>query len=403
MTPQVKNKKGVTVAVLGAFGLMAEASLFDLAKNPIIGAIYAADISMDRAKSVLARMPNRRKIKPVLLDLRDTASAARRLRRTDIVLNCSWYEYNLKAMGLALTLKAHYVDLGGLYYETIKQMRLCRAFDKNSRLAVLGCGSTPGITNMMAAAMAKDFDRIETVGIYDASHDPSFSEESFLPPFSIRTMMAEYEAPAPIWEGWRIKEVPAHSRAEIMEFKAPIGRVSLGAVIHSEVATLPDYFKNKGVKNLCFKIAYPVSVKRQLAIASGMGLSKSIPIRLNGASVRPLDVLTALARENAVAAVPAITAKDFEVLRVKIVGTKNGRALEKTRDCAIRPAGRIAAGTAAVGFAGSIAVAMIAKGSTQVPSGAFAPESALNEEAFFQEIRERRIFAMSETLSYPVA
>jgi len=396
---------GATVAVLGAFGLMAEATLYDLARNPLIGKIYAADLNLGRAEAVLAKIPNRRKIKPVVIDLRDTAKAAKLLKGSQAVVNCSWYEHNLKGMDLALALKAHYSDLGGLYHMTLKQLKLDAAFGKIGRVAVLGCGSTPGITNVMAAAMAEDFDSLDTVGIYDASYDPTLAEESFLPPFSIRTMMAEFEAPAPIWEDGRLKEVPAHSRAETMDFKAPIGRVSLGAVIHSEVATLPGYFKKKGVKNLCFKIAYPDSVKRQLAVASGIGLGRAEKVKFDGVCVSPLDFLTVLARQNAQTAsyVPSGPPKDFEILRVKVTGKRAGAPYEKVRDCEVRPAGAIAAGTAAVGFAGSMAAIMALKGSTQFAGGAAAPESALDHALFFDEMRERKIFRMSETAAYPVA
>ncbi|MDE1976092.1 MAG: saccharopine dehydrogenase NADP-binding domain-containing protein [Elusimicrobia bacterium] len=399
------NPGGATVAVLGAFGLMAEASLYDLARSPIVDKIYAADVNLGRAEAVLAKIPNRRKIKPVVVDLRDTAKAARALKGAQAVLSCAWYEHNLKAMDVALALKAHYADLGGLFHTTLKQLKLDAAFQKLGRVAVLGCGSTPGITNVMAAAMAEDFDALDTVGIYDASYDPTLAEESFLPPFSIRTMMAEYEAPAPIWEHGRLKEVPAHSRAEVMDFKAPIGRVSLGAVIHSEVATLPAYFKKKGVKNLCFKIAYPESVKRQLAVASGIGLGKSDKVKVDGVSVSPRDFLTALAVQNAQTAsyVPSGPPKDFEILRVKVTGKKAGAPYEKVRDCEITPIGAIAAGTAAVGFAGSMAAIMALKGSTQFAGGAAAPESALDHALFFDEMRERKIFRMTETAAYPVA
>ncbi len=399
------RKESATVAVLGAFGLMAEASLYDLARNPLVKTIYAADVNLGRAKAILARIPQRRKIKPVQIDLRQTAKAAKLLKNTEALLNCSWYEHNLKAMNLALALKAHYVDLGGLYHMTLKQLKLDGAFRKINRVAVLGCGSTPGITNMMASAMAEDFDSIKDVIIYDASHDPSLSEDAFVPPFSIRTMMAEYLAPAPVWEDGRLKEVPAHSRSEVMDFKPPIGRVSLGAVIHSEVATLPGYFRKKGVKNLCFKIAYPDSVKRQLAVAAGMGLGRGEFLRVDGTRVSPLDFLTALARESAqsMADQPASPARDFEILRVKVTGKKAGATYEKIRDCEVRPAGFIAAGTAAVGFAGSIAAIMTLKGSTQIAGGAAAPETSLDSALFFDELRERRIFSMKETAAYPVS
>ena len=41
------------IAVLGGFGLMAEAALHDLADNPAVDQILAADINTERAEFVL--------------------------------------------------------------------------------------------------------------------------------------------------------------------------------------------------------------------------------------------------------------------------------------------------------------------------------------------------------------
>ncbi len=391
------------ISVLGGFGLMAEAALHDLASNPRVTRIYAADLNLARAKNVLAKIPNRKKIRPVKTDITDTALALRALKGSQCVLNCAWYEFNLKAMDLALALKAHYVDLGGLYHTTLKQLKRSEQFRKAELLGALGCGSTPGITNMMVARMAEGFEEVESVGIYDASHDPSLSEAEFLPPFSIRTMLDEFEKPAPILRDGRIREVPAHSAQEELDFAQPIGRVAAGAVIHSEAATLPAYLRKKGVRDLFFKIAYPESVKRQLALLAGMGLSKDSPIQVNGAAVSPRHFVTALAQRSALGASCAQTPRDFEVLRVRMAGRRHGRPLLKVWDCEIRPTRLLSAGTAGVGFPGAIAASMLCGGKTLMAAGVGAPESVLAAEAFFKELKARRVFSLIETLAHPLA
>lgn len=377
------------IAVLGGFGLMAEAALHDLAANPRVDRVWAVDLNTDRAKAVLAKIPNRKKI--VVLKA-DFTTAAGKLKGCDVVLNCAWYELNLKAMDLAVRLKAHYVDLGGLYHMTLKQLKRDGEFRRMGRLAVLGCGSTPGITNVMTARMAHNFETIDTVAIYDASHDPTQTDDTFLPPFSIRTMLAEYVQPAPVLKRGRMVEVPAHSDADDLDFKQPIGRVSAGTVIHSETATLPAFLAEKKVKNLSFKIVYPESVKRQLSMLVGMGLT-------NGDGVR---FLTQLAQKAAASSLPSAP-KDFEVLRVRMEGQRHGRPLSKTWDCEIRPLGPLSAGAIGVGWAGSIAAGMAALGQGKIRAGAAAAESALDEDVFFRELRRRKAFSMIETIAHPLA
>ena len=54
-------------------------------------------------------------------------------------------------MEVALEAGAHYLDLGGLYHVTREQVKLDLRFREAGLLAVLGMGSTPGKTNVMAA------------------------------------------------------------------------------------------------------------------------------------------------------------------------------------------------------------------------------------------------------------
>ncbi|MBI5200430.1 MAG: saccharopine dehydrogenase NADP-binding domain-containing protein [Elusimicrobia bacterium] len=386
----------VKVAVLGGLGLMAEAALHDLARATGVSQIFAADREIARAPAVLAKIPGRKKIKVVQIDLTDTAAAARALAGANVVLNASWYELNLKAMDLALALGAHYVDLGGLFHMTLKQLARRREFEKAGLWAVLGCGSTPGITNMMVARLAREFDTIDTVGIYDASWDPTQTQESFLPPFSIRTMLDEYVMPAPVWKGGKLASVKAHSEPDTLDFVAPIGRCQAGTVIHSEVATLPGYLKAKRVQNLFFKIVYPPAVKAQLAMMVAMGLDQDKPMPVNGHSVSPRRFLTALAQKSAlgISGDPG----DFEVLRVRITGTANGASLTRELDCEMRAQGAVSAGAAGVGYTGSLVGLMLARRQTQKRAGVDAPESALKEDIFFKELADRKVFRFVERM-----
>ena len=361
------------VAVLGGFGAMAEAALHDLAADPLVTAIQAVDLRTDRAKALLSKIPNRRKIKAVKGDFTRMKISA------DAIINCAWYEHNLRAMECALKAQAHYVDLGGLYHMTLKQLKLDAAFRRINRLAVLGCGSTPGITNMMAARMGHLFERVDSVTIYDASHDPSTAESEFAPPFAIRTMLAEFVQPAPVLKGGRMVEIKAHGGAEEQGFKAPIGRVPVGTVIHSETATLPAYFKDKGIRDCAFKIFYPPAVKTQLAVLAGIGLDQEF-ISLLTKRAKPLT-----GRPN-----------DFEVLRVIMKGDR-----VSCWDCEIRPTKTLTAGAVGVGFTASIAAMLICDGKTKQRSGVAAPESALDEISFFAELK-RRPFTLTATTTEPL-
>lgn len=389
------------IAIAGAFGLMAEATLHHLAQDPDVDEILAADIDLSRAEAVLNKIPRRKKIRPIRIDVADTAASARALKGSSCLINCSWYEYNLKAMDLSLALKSHYLDLGGLYYTTLKQLARSKEFERAGKLAILGIGSAPGISNMMALRLAKDFDSIETLGIYDASTDPALNGKNFLPPFSIKTLLDENGQKAPVFINGKIARVPAHGLPEDIEFKSPIGRVQVGAVIHSETASLPLALKSKKIKNLFFKIAYPAALKPQLEILEAMGFSKDKPVSINGSAVSPKTFLAELARQSAAQNSPP-SPGDFEILRVQASGISSGRPLQKILDCEMRGFEGLSAGTLGVGIPIAIAARMILKGQTTVSRGVFPPEKVLKEDVFFAALHRLKFLNFVETQTRPV-
>ncbi|MFH1726035.1 MAG: saccharopine dehydrogenase C-terminal domain-containing protein [Elusimicrobiota bacterium] len=380
------------IAVVGAFGQMGEACLYDLCASPGVTRVLAADRTLARSRAVLRRIPRGRKARAIALDLASPA-ARRKLAGSKVLVNCAWYEFNLEAMKLALALKAHYVDLGGLYHMALKQLRLHPDFRRAGRTAVLGCGSTPGITNMMAARLAGKLDRLKSLKIYNVSQDPSEPGGDFLPPFSIRTMLDEGEMPAPVLSGGRLKTVPAFSAEEAVSFPPPFGRGLAGALIHSELATLPAAYKKKGLKDCFFKLVYPEAVRRQLSLLMAMGFSSEEPMEINGARISPRDFLTGMALKGL--AKSTGIPQDVEMLRVVAEGSAGGKAVAITSDCSFRSAFGLSAGAMGVGFPASIAAQMAAAGSTA--PGAFAPESVLPVDPFFKELERRKIFRLKST------
>ena len=62
------------------------------------------------------------------VDARDAASLARALRGASVCVNCADYRLNLDVMAGALATGCHYVDLGGLFHVTRRQLELDARF-----------------------------------------------------------------------------------------------------------------------------------------------------------------------------------------------------------------------------------------------------------------------------------
>ena len=71
------------------------------------------------------------------------------------MINSAQYEVNLPVMEGALRAGAHYVDLGGLFHTTRRQLLLDDRFKAAGLTAVLGLGSCPGIANVHAGDLGE--------------------------------------------------------------------------------------------------------------------------------------------------------------------------------------------------------------------------------------------------------
>jgi lysine 6-dehydrogenase len=140
------------VLVLGAAGAMASVVIRDLLEFVPNVRITAADL----------REPNLQdsRIQTTTIDVRDIAATTQLVAGHDVLLNCVNYYFNVPIMQAALEAHVPYSDLGGLYHGSQKQFKLDEAFRKEHVTAVLGMGSTPGITNVMAAVLARKMDAV---------------------------------------------------------------------------------------------------------------------------------------------------------------------------------------------------------------------------------------------------
>src|SRR5205085_9324834 len=103
------------------------------------------------------------------VDASDEDALVALIRGYDVVVNTMTYHFGLQATRAAIRAGVSYLDLGGLH-NTPKQL----ALDHEARAAgvtiVLGCGATPGVSNILARRGADDLDTVEAIHIAFASH-----------------------------------------------------------------------------------------------------------------------------------------------------------------------------------------------------------------------------------------
>ncbi len=159
-----------------------------------------------------------------------------------MLVNSASYRVNLDAMRACLEAGCHYVDLGGLYWLTGEQMELSPRFEAAGLLAMLGMGSSPGKTNVMAVRAVEELgaapERIDVIAAgrdLDPPDGPSY-------PYAPRTLVDELTmAPMALRGGEPVELEPLQDGGAV-DFPEPIGRGDTIYTLHSEVRTFGQSF-----------------------------------------------------------------------------------------------------------------------------------------------------------------
>jgi lysine 6-dehydrogenase len=374
----------VKIFVLGA-GMMGRAVVYDLGRVREVENIAVADFDRSRADEV-ARRFGRGRARGFFADARDANRLAHLARGHDVLLNCTQYNWNLDVMRAALAARINYMDLGGLYHMTRKQFSLDKDFRRIGRIAIAGVGGAPGITNVMARALADRLDRVDSIRVYNAGADEQRYDSPIAYTFSIATILDELTMPPVAFEGGRYVEKPMLSEPEPGKFRAPIGSITLRHSIHSELGTLPASFRKKGVKEVFFKINYDPRLVNLVRDLDQAGFTSRELVAVNGTRVAPRSVLLSLMQQRA----PKKMARDVEALRVVVTGrSKNRRiasAMEMWADHSTRP--QLSAVARDTGFPAAIAAVMLGRDEIR-GTGVQAPEIVVPPEPFFNELKKR--------------
>jgi lysine 6-dehydrogenase len=220
--------------------------------------------------------------------------------------------------------QAHYVDLGGLFHMTRRQLALHDRFVAAGVTAVVGMGGSPGTTNVLAALAARDLEVVEEVEIRLGVADFAPSAAPVPVPYAISTILDEFAVPAMAFRDGRLTQVPAMSEQEELDFPPPVGRVRVGHTLHSELATLPLHFADRGIRSVSFKVGFPADFMDKLALLTALGLADTTPVELPGGRVVPRELLVHAITTTATTPGPEAAPDDAEAIWVRVRGRRAG-------------------------------------------------------------------------------
>ncbi len=299
------------------------------------------------------------------VDARASGALAQRLREVDVLVNTASYRVNLDAMQACLEAQCSYMDLGGLYWMTRRQLELGQRFERAGLLALLGIGSSPGKTNLMALRAVLELGRearIETIDVAAAGRDPNAGGDGRLhPPYAIQTLVDELTlAPIVIRDGQPVQIEPLEAGGEL-DFGEPIGAVQTIYTLHSELATFPESF---GCRSASFRLSLAPAVLEALK-------------QLVGA---PAQVVADAARE---AVAPSSQTVSVHLVEV---GDSTGRTVAVR--AVTRPHFGLGGSIVSTAAPAAAAVRLLARGVLNAP-GAHPPERCIDPDEMFAELEAR--------------
>lgn len=381
------------IVVVGGAGLMGRIALRDLIEGPQVREVVIADVHAEQGYR-LAETIGSPKLRVVAVDATDEAALAAVLRDADACLNATVYYFNLPIMRACLAARTHYLDLGGLFHTTRRQLELSQAFREAGITAIIGMGSAPGVTNLQARIGCDRLETVESIRIYDGIYNPQISADDPLTwGYSIQTILDEVSQPPMVYRDGRWQEVPPLSELEHYPYREPLGYVANHHSLHSEVATLPLSFRDKGVREVFFKInffGYPEAMLRKLAFLCELGFASTAPIPMRGGEVAPRDALLAVLAQRPPA--PPKPAAGYKDMAVEVRGTRDGQPATVRVDVEswARPEWQVSGGNLVTGVAPSIVAQWLA-GGVITERGVLPPEIGVPARRFFGELERRGI------------
>ena len=378
------------IVVLGGAGKMGCIAVQALAKDSPVKQVVIADLNMQNAK-IVADYIGSPKIGIQKVDISDPQSLADVFEGADTCLNATVYYTNLKVMEACLTAKVNYTDMGGLFHTTRKQLELSERFKEAGISAVLGLGSAPGMPNVHSRYAADRLDTMEYVRIYDGIKPPPPDDMRFT--YAVPTIVDELTVEPMVFEGGEFVAKEPLSGFEDYWFIEPLGLLPMHLSLHSEVATIPVSFKDKGIQECFFKINYWGMAKNtveKVRVLADFGFAETEPVDVNGTLVVPRDLMISMMADYVPDIVEFLAPAKTEPpdwgkeIVTEIKGTKDGK------EVVYRMGTMTCKGAAPTGVVPAITAIWLSEG--RIEPGVYPPELALDPVPFIKELEAWEIF-----------
>ena len=261
--------------------------------HPDISEIICADYDIKAAEELKNTLAKARALQ---IDARDLNRVIQAAEGCDLIVNGLPLEFNPIIMEAALAVNASYLDMAGPmedigFVESYQQLFSAwhEKFKAKGLAALVGCGSSPGLANVIARESVDKLDTCDTISIcvYEGLKTKRFTPFWWSPEVAFGDMAYKtfrYE------NGAHVTDKP-FSRPVMMKLKGIDQAVRLVDHEHDEPVTMGLMADKvlKGVKNVEFK--YGGTGVEISEILYNMGLLSSEPRTVKGVAMAPMDLV----------------------------------------------------------------------------------------------------------------
>jgi saccharopine dehydrogenase-like NADP-dependent oxidoreductase len=283
---------------IAIFGVGAQGSTIArrMDEYPNVSEIICADYDRRAAEELSKSLS---KAKPLQLDASDVKNVIKTAEGCDLVVNGLPLEYDLIVMEAALAVNASYMDMAGPMEDIgfVESYQLIfsewhEKFKEKGLTAIVGCGSSPGLANIMVRESVDKLDACDTIGIYvfegvwTEKFTPFWwSPEVALSDMGFRTFRYE--------NGKHVTDEP-FSRPVMMKLRGIDREVRMVDHEHDEPVTMGLLADKvlRGVKNVDFK--YGGCGVELSELMYNMGLLSKEPVTVKDTRIVPMDLVLKL-------------------------------------------------------------------------------------------------------------
>ena len=249
-----------------------------------------ADYDDSRARALADSLGGAPRFPATGIDARDASAVTElaRAHRVDLVMNAVDPQFVMPIFRGAIEADANYIDMAmslssphpdlpfsepGVKLGD-EQFAMASEWESRDRLALVGMGMDPGLSDVFAVHAAKHaFDEIHEVHVRDGG-DLEIPGFAFAPVFSIWTTIEECLNPPIVWEDGDWHTTEPFSAPESFPFPEGIGPVECVSVEHEEVILVPRWIQTK---RATFKYALGADLDRK---STRLNSSHSSPSRM---------------------------------------------------------------------------------------------------------------------------